>query len=152
VGQILRLILRWTAGWTLVGVIGGVVMMIAKVPPIAESGAKPADLSFYAFWIPILGVAAGVFGCGLGLLFSILMALLKKWRSRVESRSDIAGKYGPRLLCGTLAGALVGLIFIGQDYQEIFFFAGLGFCSSVVSCIAQSRAVKNMDKNSPQHL
>jgi len=152
VRQILRVVLRWTAGWTLVGVLGGVAMMFAKVPPIAESGAKPADLWFYAFWIPILGAAAGVFGFALGLLFSILMALLKNWRSRVESRTDIAGKYGPRLLCGTLAGALIGLVFIGEDYQEVFFFAGLGFCTSVVSCIAQSRVVKNVDKNSPQHI
>src|SRR5882724_9855906 len=127
-------------------------MMFAKVPPIAESGAKPTDLLFYGFWIPILGAAAGVFGFGLGLLFSILMALLKNWRSRVESRTDIAGKYGPRILCGTLAGTLLGLLFIGVDYEEIFFFAGLGLCSAVVSSIAQSRAVRNVEKNSPQHI
>jgi hypothetical protein len=145
-------IFRWTAGWTLVGVIGGVVMMLGKVPPIAESGAKPADPWFYAFWIPVLGVVAGVFGFALGLLFSILMALLKNWRARVEARSDVVGKYGPRILCGTLAGALVGLAFIGTDRGEIFFFGGLGFASGVVSGIVQSRAVKNVERNSPQHV
>src|SRR5258708_17263397 len=115
-GEVLRVLLRWTAAWTLIGVIGGVAMMFVKVPPIAESGAKPSDLWFYAFWIPVLGVAAGVFGFALGLLFSILMELLKNWRSRAEARADVLGKYGPRILCGTLAGALIGLIFIGEGY------------------------------------
>jgi MFS family permease len=134
-----------------VGVIGGVAMMFAKVPPIAESGAKPTDLWFYAFWIPILGAAAGVFGFGLGLLYSILMALLKNWRSRVESRTGIAGKHGPRILCGTLAGALLGLFFIGVDYQEIFLFAGLGFCSAVVSSFVQSRSFRVGESNSSKN-
>ena len=141
-GEVLRVILRWTAAWTLVGMIGGVAMMFGKVPPIAESGAKPSDPWFYAFWIPVLGVAAGVFGFALGVLFSMLMALLKNWRSRAEARADVVGKYGPRILCGTLAGALIGLIFIGEDYQEIFVFAGLGLCSGVVSSIVQSRVPK----------
>ena len=95
------------AAWTLVGMIGGVAMMFGKVPPIAESGAKPSDLWFYAFWIPVLGVAAGVFGFALGVLFSMLMALLKNWRSRAEARARVVGKYGPRILCGTLAGAVI---------------------------------------------
>jgi len=90
----------------------------------------------------VLGVAAGIFGFALGVLFSMLMALLKNWRSRAEARADVAGKYGPRILCGTLAGALIGLIFIGEDYQEIFVFAGLGLCSGVVSSIVQSRVPK----------
>jgi len=42
----------------------------------------------------------------------------------------------------SLAGALIGLIFIGEDYQEIFVFAGLGLCSGVVSSIVQSRVLK----------
>src|SRR5437879_10808588 len=109
-GEVLRVILRWTAAWTLLGVIGGVAMMFGKVPPIAESGAKPSDPWFYAFWIPVLGVAAGVFGFALGVLFSVLMALLKNWRSRAEARDDVVGQYGPRILCGTLAGGMRVLI------------------------------------------
>src|SRR5690349_6110287 len=123
--EVLRTILRWTAGWTIVGLIGGMVLMFSKVPPIAESGAKPADTWFYAFWIPLLGVATGVVGFAMGLLFSILMVLLKNWNKTVETRRDVAGKYGPRILCGTVAGALAGLAFIGVDRDAPFVLATL---------------------------
>lgn len=151
-GEVLRTILRWTAGWTLVGLIGGVAMMFAKVPPIAESGAKPIEMWFYAFWIPVLGVAAGVIGFVAGLLFSILMVLLKNWNKTVEARRDIAGKYGPRILCGTVAGALAGLAFIGVDRDAPFVLAALGCCSGAVSSFMHSRVLQSKEKDFAQNV
>ena len=147
-GQILRVTLRWSIAWTILGTIAGVLMMLGRVPPIAESGAKPSELSFYAFWIPILGVAAGAFGFALGLVFSTLMALSAKWRTSVEARPDIFGRYGPRVLCGAAAGGLVALPLF-HDANALFF-AGLGFLSATVSSAMHWRALRSMPQKSQQ--
>ncbi len=141
-GQILRVTVRWSAAWTALGAIGGILMMVAKVPPMAESGAKPDNLWFYSFWIPIFALAAAVFGFALGLLFSGLMALTTTWRSSLEARPDLLSRFGPRILCGTAAGALLGLLLIRVDYREIPLFAGLGLCSATVSSFLHTRAFK----------
>src|SRR5215475_1993630 len=146
-GQILRVTARWSVAWTILGTIAGILMMLARVPPIAESGAKPSELWFYAFWIPIFAVAAGVFGFAMGLLFSVLMALTARWRTPLEAKPSLLGRYGPRILCGTSAGTLLGLLLIGVDYREIFLFAGFGLCSAVVSCFLSMRAVKRQAAN-----
>jgi hypothetical protein len=141
-GQILRVTLRWSIAWTILGTIAGILMMLAKVPPIAESGAKPTELWFYAFWIPIFAAAAGVVGFAMGLLFSLLMALTASWRTPLEARTGVLGKYGPRILCGTGAGTLLGLLLLGVDHYAIFLFAGFGLCSAVVSCFLSRRTLK----------
>ncbi len=141
-GQVLRVTLRWSLAWTILGAIAGILMMLGKVPPIAESGRKPDDLWFYAFWIPIFAVAAGVLGFALGLLFSVLMALTSNWRTSLEAKPDLLSRFGPRILCGTAAGTLLGLLLIGVDYHEVFLFAGLGLCSAVVSSFLHKRALK----------
>ena len=146
-GEVLRIISRWTAAWTLVGVIGGVAMMFGKVPLIAEPGAETEGLWSFAFWIPVFGVAAGIVGFVMSLLFSILMVLFKKWSETVEARRDVVGKYGPRILCGTVAGTLAGLFFIGIDRDAPFVFAGMGCCSGAVSSFLQSRALKSKEKH-----
>ena len=151
-GEVLRVILRWTAAWTLLGVIGGVAMMFGKVPPIAESGAKPSDPWFYAFWIPVLGAAAGLVGFVTGFLFSLLMVLFKNWNKAVEARRDVVGKYGPRILFGTVAGTLAGLFFISVDRDAPFVFAGLGCCSGAVSSFMRSRVLKSKEKNPAQNI
>jgi len=151
-GEVLRIISRWTAAWTLVGVIGGVVMMFGKVPLIAEPGAETEGLWSFAFWIPMFGVAARIVGFVMGLLFSILMVLFKNWSKTVEARRDVVGKYGPRILCGTVAGTLAGLFFIGIDRDAPFVFAGMGCCSGAVSSFLQSRVLKSKEKNLPHNV
>jgi len=146
-GEVLRMISRWTAGWTLVGIVGGVVMMFAKIPLIAEPGAEAEGVWSFAFWIPMFGVAAGVVGFAMGVLFSILMVLFKNWNKAVEARRDVVGKYGPRVLCGAVAGTLAGLFFIGIDREAPLVIAGLGCCSGVVSSFMQSRALKSKEKH-----
>jgi len=140
-GRILGVTLRWSFAWTIVGAIAGILMMLGKVPPIAESGAKPDNLWFYAFWIPIFAVAAGVFGFALGLVFSVLMAMTVSWRASPEAKPNLISKFGPRILCGTAAGTLLGLLLIGVDYREVFVFAGLGLCSAVVSSFVHAQSL-----------
>ena len=140
-GQILRVTLRWSFAWTILGTIVGIRMMLGKVPPMAESGAKPDNLWFYAFWIPIFAVAAGVFGLALGLVFSVLMALSAGWRASAEVKPGLLSKFGPRILCGTVAGLLLGLLLIRVDYREILVFAGLGFSSAMVSSFVHARSL-----------
>jgi len=146
-GEVLRVILRWTAAWTLIGVIGGVAMMFGKVPLIAEPGSQAEDVWSFAFWIPIFGAAAGIVGVVTGFLFSLLMVLFKNWNKTVEARRDVVGKYGPRILFGTVAGTLAGLFFIGVDHDAPFVFAGLGCCSGAVSSFMRSRVLKSKEKN-----
>jgi len=131
VRQILRVTFRWAAVWTLLGLLLGVLLMIAQVEPMAESGAKPLGLSFYAFWIPVCGGAAGVFGFSLGLVFSLLMAFTAKWRTPIETRQGVLRRYGPRLVCGAMAGGLVALPLFHDAMA--FLFAALGACSAAVS-------------------
>jgi len=145
--QVLRVTFRWAAAWTLLGVIAGVLFMFGKVVPMAESGGKPSDLSFYSFWIPMLGGAAGVFGFALGLVFSCLMALTEKWRASIEARPDVLGRYGPRVLCGAAAGGLVALPLV-HDASALLF-AGFGACSAAVSGAMHWRAVHS-GKQTPQ--
>lgn len=139
-GQILWVTLRWSVSWAILGAIGGIALMFTKTPPIAESGAKPDDFLFYAFWIPLVGVAAGVFGFALGLLFSILMALTASWRAQREVRANFVSNYVPRVLCGIVAGALLGLPFLKAGYIQVFVFGGFGACSALVSGFLQTRS------------
>ncbi len=150
--EVLRMILRWTAAWTLIGVIGGVAMMFAKVPPIAEPGSEAEGVWFFAFWIPVFAAAAGIVGFVTGFLFSLLMVLFKGWNKTVEARRDVVGKYGPRILFGTVAGTLAGLFFIGVDHDAPFVFAGLGCCSGAVSSFMRSRVLKSNEKNPTQNI
>jgi hypothetical protein len=145
---ILRTTFRWAIAWALLGVIAGVLMMFGKVPPIAESGGKPSDLSFYSFWIPLLGGATGVFGFALGFVFSCLMALTAKWRASIEARQGVLGRHGPRMLCGAVAGGLVALPLIHD--ASVFLFAGLGACTAVVSSAMYWRAIHTGQRTSLQ--
>jgi len=150
--KVLRVILSWTAAWTLLGVIGGVAMMFAKVPLIAEPGSEVEGLWSFAFWIPVFGAAVGIVGFVTSFLFSILMVLFKNWNKTVEARRDVVGKYGPRILLGTVAGTVAGLFFIGVDHDAPFVFAGLGCCSGAVSSFMRSRVLKSKEKNAAQNI
>src|SRR5690349_3673443 len=74
------------------GVLIRVLFMFGKVPPIAESGAKPTEVSWYSFWIPIWGVFMLAIGSIVGLVGGSLLFLVRRWRSRrpVGSQSATA--------------------------------------------------------------
>ena len=71
------LVLRWTKACALIGLVLGVHLMINKVPPIAESGRKPEEILFYAFWVPVCGVAGTLLGLVLGTAAAGIAAVIR---------------------------------------------------------------------------
>ena len=124
----------------MLGLAVGILLMLRRAPMIAESGARPQNLSDYAFWIPLMTVVLGLFGFVLGFLFSSLMALTERWRAPIEARVGFLAKYGPRLLCGAVAGGLVCLP-ITRDGSALFVLVACGFFSAVVSSLRGRRSL-----------
>lgn len=114
-------------------------MMLSKAPYIAEPGA-PEEMSFYAYWIPILGVGMGVYGLLAGLVFATLMAFTQRWRTSIEARPSVVSRFGPRLLCGAAAGLITGLPIYQDAYLLVPFVFGI--CSALVSTMLYRRALK----------
>lgn len=64
----------------LVGVAVGIWAMFERIPPIAESGRKPTEFWFYAFWIPFGAIAGAFIGVVLGTVVTIGSAVLRRFR------------------------------------------------------------------------
>jgi hypothetical protein len=125
--QILWLALRWGGGWALAGLVVGILLMLGRAAPFAESGSNSASISTYAIWVPgTTGVAAG-FGFVLGLVFASLMALTEWFGGGPVS----ATRFTPNLLCGAAAGALIGLFVEAKG--SVFLLAFLGACSAALA-------------------
>ena len=83
--QVFGTAVRWTIGWTTLGFLLGVLLMLSKAPPIAESGRKPSDMAFYSFWVPVTSIAGAVVGFCLGTAFAVLMIVGERWRAPIEA-------------------------------------------------------------------
>ena len=109
--QIAMTTLRWTAGWSVMGILVGIGLMVAKVEPIAESGVKPGNMSAFSFWVVLCWGAGSIFGLLVGFVFASLMALtgkLETGRHKLEQETkNTPAAWGWRLACGTIAGSLV---------------------------------------------
>jgi hypothetical protein len=136
--NIFRMSFAWAGVWALLGLLVGITLMLSKYPLIAEPGPRPHDLSDYAFWVPLTSVGLGLFGFALGFLFSSLMALTERWRAPIEARPGLLAKYGPRLLCGAVAGGLICLS-ITRDGSALFILVACGFFSAAVSSFRNRR-------------
>jgi hypothetical protein len=122
--HIFRVALRWAAAWAAVGFVLGVLLMLGKAPPFAESGAKPDSILGYIFWVPALGGGAAAAGLGIGLIFTGLMALTTEWRESLEDTPGAMAQLGPDVGCGAAAGLIAGLLVGGLT--GALFFGGLG--------------------------
>jgi hypothetical protein len=118
---------RWAGAWAVAGLVLGVLLMLGKALPFAESGSRPDSVSGYFFWIPAVGAGAAAAGLGIGLLFAFLMALTTDWRDSLEG-DGLVERLGPDVLCGTIAGLIPGLMIGGIG--GALFFAILGGCSA----------------------
>jgi hypothetical protein len=98
---------RWAAAWAVVGLFLGCLMMLGRVPPIAEPGA-PSGFGFYAFWIPVCLGATSLFGLLMGLIYSCLMTAMDLWFPSSELKPGFVASYGQRMLCGAIAGGAIG--------------------------------------------
>jgi hypothetical protein len=57
-----QIIWRWTRNWTIAWLIVGVLLMLSRAAPFAESGDSfSGPLMSYVFWVP-LGGLVGVLG------------------------------------------------------------------------------------------
>ncbi len=64
----------------LVGVAVGIWVMFERVPPMVESGRKPTEFWFYAFWVPIGAIAGALIGIVFGIVVAIGSAVLLRLR------------------------------------------------------------------------
>ena len=76
----IQTILRWTGAVALVGVAVGIWAMLERIPPMAESGRKPTEFWFYAFWIPIGAIVGAAVGIVLGIVVAIGSAAVRRLR------------------------------------------------------------------------
>lgn len=122
---------HWTGAWAILGLLVGVALTLGRFEPIAESGARPLGLGPYTFWIPLGFGVASVFGLLLGFMFACLMAVVDLWWSPARAKPRWFGAYGQRLVCGTVAGGLIGWPLMRDGNALIF--VGLGLASAAVS-------------------
>jgi len=120
--------------WGLLGLLLGILLMLMKTPPIAESGRKPDDVFFYSFWVPMGSIAGAVFGAALGFLFSCLMEWNRARLGEGAMSDDISRKFLPRLVCGGIAGGILG-VGLGSSEATFFLLLVVGVCSGVVSTV-----------------
>jgi len=119
--------LRWCAAWAVIGCMLGLLLMLGKAEPLAESGAKPSSIFAYVFWVPALAGGAAAAGLAIGLIFAGLLAITTDWRDSFEDTPGMAARLGPDTVCGAVAGLIPGLLVGGLS-------AGLFF--SVLSAIS----------------
>ena len=125
--RLMRSAVQWTVGWGVAGVVLGVPLMLLKM--MMESGARADDLSFYAFWVPALGLGAAAGGLGIGVLYAGLLMGTEEWRLQYEQ--DTPGPKGwlvPPVVCGAASGLIPGLLVGGIG--GALFFALLAGCTA----------------------
>ena len=132
--KILGVTFRWAGAWAILGLLAGVLLMFGKVELIAEPGAKSSHISDYAFWIPLVFGTASVFGLALGFVFAGLMALASHSLAATEIRRSCVALHSIRLICGALAGGLLGWPITRDENALVFAAFGLG-CAAI-SCMA----------------
>jgi len=134
VKHVLRVAWRWGWRWVVVGLTLGVVMMFARVEFMAESGSHPDDLASFAFWIPLVGAVALVFGLASGLPFAILvMTLQKAALTATMSRGLFAS------LCGAAGGIVASLIFLLEPESYLVALAVLMATGAVSGWLLRNR-------------
>jgi len=85
-------------------------MMLTRAPPFAESGHASGSVFGYAGWVPAGLVVGMLGGLAVGFAYALLAAISEGWRVPYESRSSPLAKFGPRTVCGAIAGLTVGLL------------------------------------------
>ena len=68
-------IVRWTIVLAAVGIALGVCFMFGRVPAYVDSGAKPTNIGFYSFWIPLLGILGALTGLVIGAIAALVSAI-----------------------------------------------------------------------------
>ena len=131
--MILRTPFRWAKHWTLGGLVIGILMMLTKTPPYAESGGSAGDILDYAAWIPVAGVVGLLAGLVIGFVYAGLMALTRTRRQPYEARPSAFARLMPRVLCAAVAGFVVTAPLLGPAGALIF--AGFAVCTALIMTV-----------------
>jgi hypothetical protein len=118
--MIIQSAIQWTIGWGVAGIVFGIPLMLLKAVPLGR-GPSSDDPSFYAFWVPALGLGAAAAGLGIGFLYAGLMAVTEEWRLQYEQDTPgMKGQLLPPVICGAASGLVPGLL-VGGIGGAIFF-------------------------------
>jgi hypothetical protein len=139
--QIFRITLRWLTAWGIGGLVVGILMMLGKTAPFAESGGHSGSVWSYSAWVPAAAVFGVVAGLAIGFVYGCLLALTENWRRPYESQPSGAGRYIPRVLCGAAAGMIVTVPPFGSRGALIF--AALAAGSALAMVALDQRAKRN---------
>ena len=135
--RLMRSAVQWTVGWGVAGVVLGVPLMLLKM--MMESGTRADDLSFYAFWVPALGLGAAAGGLGIGVLYAGLLMGTEEWRLQYEQ--DTPGPKGwllPPVVCGAASGLIPGLL-VGGIGGALFFALLAGSTAAALTRLERGR-------------
>jgi hypothetical protein len=139
--QILQVTLRWVKAWGIGGLVIGILMMLGKTAPFAESGGRPGSIWSYSGWVPAATIFGAVAGLAIGFVYGVLLALTETWRQPYESQPSGAGRYIPRVLCGAAAGMIVTVPPLGSRGALIF--AALAAASVLAMAALDKKAKRN---------
>ena len=93
-----RIIRRWTRNWTYAWLIVGVLAMLTRAAPFAESGGTPGDVWDYAGWVPISGLVGIVGGLVTSCAFAMAFVALERIAPDLDDK--------PRLLVSAVVAGL----------------------------------------------
>lgn len=119
---------RWAIVWAFAGVVLGALLMVGKTLSFNGSPAKATSIWDNVFLVPALGLGGAGGGFGIGILFSLLMAVTEDWRASVEETPGIVGRVGAQTACGAVAGIAAG--FLAGGLAGALFFGLLGAFSA----------------------
>jgi hypothetical protein len=126
--QFFLVALKWCAAWAVIGCMLGLLLMLGKAEPLAESGAKPSSIFAYVFWVPALAGGAAAGGLAIGLIFAGFMTVTTDWRDSLADTPGMLAQVGPQIMCGAGAGLVAGLLAGGIG--GALFFGALGACTA----------------------
>ena len=135
--QILHVTVRWAKAWGIGGLVIGILMMLGKTAPFAESGGHPGSVWSYSGWVPAALVFGAVAGLAIGFVYAGLLALTENWRTPYESRPSGVSRYLPKVLCGAAAGMIVTVPPLGSRGALVF--AALAAGSAWAMAVADIR-------------
>jgi hypothetical protein len=118
--QILRITVRWMKAWGIGGLVVGILMMLGKTAPFAESGSHSGSVWSYGAWVPAATVFGAAGGLAIGFVYGVLLTLTENWRRPYESQPSAAGRYIPRVLCGAVAGMILTVPPLGSRGALLF--------------------------------
>lgn len=96
--------------WTIAGTAFGVMLMVTRTPVFAESGGKPDEISWYAFWVPIFAIGGLVGGAPAGAVYALLTRWSMRWADLSETKRSVLCGAGAALAVGVFAFPMLPLL------------------------------------------